>query len=457
MGVMTKALRTLMPRGLPWRFPGQAGQMVDGIGASLDRLHSDALLLIDESRPGTALVTLPDWHGALGVPYDATKPIADQRAMLDAMYCAVGGMTRNDLEEQIHKEFPDAYVAEVPTDSECGEGECGVAVCNGAPGDFSGQYFDVTGSVEDDAALMRLGRIIDHFAPAHLEPCIIVNVLALTATSSQCGDGICGLAVAEGENGPIAPVFNSAASISGSGRIGSMMIAYPGAVVGGPTPSVAFQWKKNGSNINGETTPFYTIPADAVAGDVFTCTVTATNASGSASSTSNAVTVLGIAPRITNAQVVLASASTLGAVIACDGYPAPSYLIQWKKNGVDIAGANSVTFDFTGQPGAYSFAVTATNTAGSDYRTSNSISVSAPSISSASAYWIDDYRVGLTMSYTLGYPTGSIYYQWYKKGSAIPGATNSTYYDPTPGGPYYCIVTLLNAVGSASIQSSQAN
>jgi hypothetical protein len=53
----------------------------------------------------------------------------------------------------------------------------------------------------------------------------------------------------------------------------------PGIWVGNPAPTIAYQWKRNGSNISGATSQTYTTAAADI-GTTLTCDVAATNASG---------------------------------------------------------------------------------------------------------------------------------------------------------------------------------
>ena len=106
-------------------------------------------------------------------------------------------------------------------------------------------------------------------------------------------------------------------------------------------PSASFQWRKNGVNIAGATSSSLSVPVVS-SGDVGTYSVVASNSVGS---TSSAGATLGIAgpPIITRqplSQAVYSRSNVTFSVTAV-GSPAPSY--QWRKNGVNIAGATSAT------------------------------------------------------------------------------------------------------------------
>jgi hypothetical protein len=102
-----------------------------------------------------------------------------------------------------------------------------------------------------------------------------------------------------------APSNTSPPVISGSSGIGDTLTCSTGAWLKSPT-SYAYQWKRDGTNISGATANTYVV----VTGDgshTLTCTVTATNATGSASATSAGVPV---SPPLT--------AITWGSLTNCD-------------------------------------------------------------------------------------------------------------------------------------------
>lgn len=88
---------------------------------------------------------------------------------------------------------------------------------------------------------------------------------------------------------PAAPSNLSAPVISGIQTQGQTLTVSNGSWSGFPPPSFTYQWKRAGSAIGGATSQTYVIQAADV-GQAITCTVTATNASGSASATSASVT-----------------------------------------------------------------------------------------------------------------------------------------------------------------------
>jgi len=191
MGVMRDAFRLLFPRGRAWRLIHD-DPLTIALGEALEAARLAARKIVAEANPGTATDTLPEWHAALGLQYDETLPLATQRERLENIRLSVGGMTRNQLQEQVTREFSGVIISEVSATSECGAAEAGVEQCAGVEGDYSPVYFDVSGELNNDAEAARVAAIIAHFAPLHLVPCSSMTILGLTATT-ESGLAICGI------------------------------------------------------------------------------------------------------------------------------------------------------------------------------------------------------------------------------------------------------------------------
>lgn len=93
-----------------------------------------------------------------------------------------------------------------------------------------------------------------------------------------------------GGGGGIPPSNTVAPVITGTAVVGQTLSSTTGTWTGAPTPTYAYQWKRNGSNIASATSSTYTlVQADATF--AITCAVTATNVAGSAEATSNSLTI----------------------------------------------------------------------------------------------------------------------------------------------------------------------
>ena len=93
-----------------------------------------------------------------------------------------------------------------------------------------------------------------------------------------------------GSNGPkgFAPVNTVTPVISGTNAVGQTLTTTNGTWTGIPSPTYTYQWKRDGSNIGGATSVTYVL-VEADADTNVTCEVTATNALGAASATSNSL------------------------------------------------------------------------------------------------------------------------------------------------------------------------
>lgn len=88
---------------------------------------------------------------------------------------------------------------------------------------------------------------------------------------------------------PLAPANTAVPAISGTAKTGFTVTSSTGTFKGFPTPTYTYQWKRNGTPISGAIAAAYVLQAADV-GQPITCTVTATNAAGTASATSASVT-----------------------------------------------------------------------------------------------------------------------------------------------------------------------
>jgi hypothetical protein len=145
------------------------------------------------------------------------------------------------------------------------------------------------------------------------------------------------------------------------------------------------------------------------------------------------------------------------------GTPPITFAYQWKRAGSNISGATSSTYTLIAADAgnAITVTVTATNpisavaatssaTTEITYAPQNSV---APSVSGSTA-------IGSSLSTTngtwAGYPSPTFAYQWNRSGSAIAGATSSTYttVNGDAGTAITCTVTATNAAGTAPQVSS---
>ena len=237
------------------------------------------------------------------------------------------------------------------------------------------------------------------------------------------------------------------------------------AATGGGT--LAYQWKKNGTDIPGATASTYTTPATSNADHDARFTVVVTNSAGAATSNAArlAVTAAAVAPAISSQpasqSVVTGSAATF--TVAATGGGTLAY--QWKKNGSDIAGATASTYTTPATSIAdhdARFSVVVTNSAGA--ATSNDASLTVTAEAEAPAITSQPENLSVTTGQTASFSviaTGtSPGYQWKKNGADIPGATSSTYTTPATssadiGAELVYSVVVTNGAGTATSNTAR--
>jgi hypothetical protein len=231
------------------------------------------------------------------------------------------------------------------------------------------------------------------------------------------------------------------------------------------TEALSYQWFRNAAAIAGANGPVLRIPG-ATAINAGSYTVMVSNAAGNATSNSAILTVsagapAAVAPSIVTqpASVTANAGSTATLAVGVDG--TGPFTFQWRRDGVNVAGATSavLTFNSVALPNAGSFSVVVTNSAGSVTSSTAVLDVvagspaTAPTITSQPATLIVPYRgsgvvaVGATGS-------GPLSYQWSKDGAELPGLTlpvlDFSIVAEQDVGTY--TVTITNSVGSVTSQ-----
>ncbi|MBK7855083.1 MAG: T9SS type A sorting domain-containing protein [Bacteroidetes bacterium] len=221
---------------------------------------------------------------------------------------------------------------------------------------------------------------------------------------------------------------------------GSVVLSVSNAV-----PGYGYQWKKNNVNITNATQSSYT----ATAAGSYTCLVTA----NCGNATSNAIVV--------STGGITASVVPSGTVTICTGATAllsantgSGYAFQWKKNGTNITGATTSTYNAT-TAGAYTVAITSPCGNATSVATTVSIGNVTASISPSGSATI---CAGSAQTFTAN--TGyNFVYQWFRNGVALAGATSSTYATSNYGS-YTVRVTqggVCSATSAASVLSVTNN
>ena len=270
---------------------------------------------------------------------------------------------------------------------------------------------------------------------------------------------------------PSPPVNITSPVISGNTDVGSTLTCSNGTWNGFPPPTFTYQWYRYGSPILGESGNTYVIQAPAGLPTI-TCQVTATNASGSATATSNAITPTAppaniVAPVISGIPpYAVGSTLTINSPPGTwNGYLPPTFTYQWFRGASPISPAqtgSSYIIVAADLGFAITCNVTGTNASGSATATSsNSITPTGVPMINTSPVISGNTPVGSILTTTNGtWYTSSVIsgyaYQWYRGASPISGATNITYTTQAAdlGFAITSQVTATNATGPSSPATS---
>ena len=151
------------------------------------------------------------------------------------------------------------------------------------------------------------------------------------------------------------------------------------AVSGNPTPTI--QWKKGGVDIVGQTALTLTLNSVQVSDSGTSYTAVATNSAGSATSTAATLTVNASTLPAVTTQPVGHTIATGSVVVFNSVFSGGGLTYQWKKGGVNVAGATSAQLVITNSQAsdAGSYTVTATNGSGSATSTAAVLAVATSS------------------------------------------------------------------------------
>ncbi len=200
-------------------------------------------------------------------------------------------------------------------------------------------------------------------------------------------------------------------------------------------PAATYQWKKDGADIAGATSATYSV-ASVSAGDTGSYTVVVTNSAGSTVSSAALVTVGSaiIAPSISAhpADVSINSGQSATFTVVATGTAPLSY--QWKKDGVDITGANDATYTIAsasvGDNGSYTVVVS--NSAGSVTSSAATLTVAAPPPDSGPVTLLDDsFADGSALNQDLA--NGSVQIFKARSGTSRVDAVGSVKFTPSSG------------------------
>jgi sugar lactone lactonase YvrE len=198
--------------------------------------------------------------------------------------------------------------------------------------------------------------------------------------------------------------------------------------------ALTYQWLRNQVAITGATNSSYTI-SSAQLEDSASYSVRVSGAGGSIDSAPGNLTVIpvGSGPIAITARPVSQSVDTGQNVTFSVAASGSGLTYQWLKNGASITGATNASYTITSaQPAdAGTYAVRVTSGATSETPSAKLIvggsSGSGATVTITNQPLSRSVEVGQTATFTVMATGSNLTYQWYKDGSAIPGATASTY------------------------------
>jgi hypothetical protein len=240
------------------------------------------------------------------------------------------------------------------------------------------------------------------------------------------------------------------------------------AVAAYGTEALSYQWRFNGADIAGANSPVLRLMAvtNANAGSY---TVAVTNSAGSAVSNPamlsvSAGTPAAVAPSIVTqpASVVVNVGNTATFAVGVDGTGPLTF--QWRRDGVNIPGANSasLTFNSVALPNAGAYSVVVSNSAGAVVSNSVLLDVAPAEVAEAPTITSQPSAVvvppGGSATLAVGVTgTGPLSYQWTFNGTAIPGATLPvlTLTDVSNANVGSYVVRVTNSVSTTSSVGAQ--
>jgi hypothetical protein len=211
------------------------------------------------------------------------------------------------------------------------------------------------------------------------------------------------------------------------------------------TPTLTYQWRKNGADLAGETNDFLLIDPVGL-GDAGNYSVRVSNGCGSTTSVDAALTVnTGPSISVQPASQNTCEGDSVSFSVTASGTGTLTY--QWRKDGSDILGETNSSYTINpvaaGDAGDYDVVVT--DDCGSVTSDAATLTVGGGGVTIDQQPENVAVCQGQPASFTVVASGGSLTYQWRKNTVNIGGATSATYSIPSTttgdAGSYDCVVT----------------
>jgi hypothetical protein len=232
------------------------------------------------------------------------------------------------------------------------------------------------------------------------------------------------------------------------------------------TVPFSYQWRKNGAAIRGATSSSYTSPATSASNNGSLFTVKVSNSRGSVTSNAAALLVDALAPVVPVAPVAPAIASQpigqtvnvgQSAAFSVSATGAAPLSYQWNKNSAAINGATSSSYSTPATAitdNAAQFTVMVSDSVGTVTSSAAVLTVNAIAPAITAQPTGETVNVGQSATFSVADTgTAPINYQWKRNGTAIAGATSSSYTTPavaTTDNASQFTVGVSNSAGTAT-------
>ncbi|HEX8999648.1 MAG TPA: immunoglobulin domain-containing protein, partial [Blastocatellia bacterium] len=258
--------------------------------------------------------------------------------------------------------------------------------------------------------------------------------------------GICGTPVTSSS---ATLTVNNAAAITTQPQSATVCVGATASVsVAATGAGLSYQWQKNGVNISGATAATYTTPATINGDNGALYSVIVSGACGTPVTSGNATLTVnpaaGISTQPQSATVCAGATASFSVTATGTGLT-----YQWRKNGVNIAGATAAAYTtpatLIGDNGAL-YSVVVSSACGTPV-TSGNATLTVNAATAITTQPVSQNKVtGQSATFSVvATGTGTLTYQWRKGGVNIPGATASSYtiasVVPADAGNYDVVVT----------------